>query len=91
MSLLTEIITNAHMAGQQHAGCAHPSWGDALGHTHTVLPETLNRAARQHIKVAEQTPTNSKSMLLCDGCNKPFPDLICYCESCLDHVVRMGA
>lgn len=40
---------------------------------------------------AQKTPTNSKSMQLCDGCNKPFPELICYCEDCLDHVVRMGA
>lgn len=60
VSLLTEIISNAHMAGQNHAGCAHPSWGDALGHAHTILPETLDRAARQYIKEAEQTPTNTQ-------------------------------
>lgn len=37
------------------------------------------------------TTPNSKSMPLCDGCNKPFPELICYCELCLDSVIRMGA
>ena len=55
MGLLTEIITQAHMAGQHHAGCKHPSWGDALGHTHTILPETIDRAARQHIEESQVT------------------------------------
>ncbi len=54
--MLNEILTNAHMAGQSHAGCKHPSWGDALGYSHSVLPGTLERAARQYI---EESPENS--------------------------------
>jgi hypothetical protein len=54
--MLNQIITNAHMAGQRHAGCKHPSWGDALGYSHSVLPGTLEKAARQYI---EESPGNS--------------------------------
>jgi hypothetical protein len=61
------------------------------------LKSTAERVAFTHgwyaaLDAESQKPTpNSKSMPLCDGCSKPFPELICYCEQCLDHVIRMGA
>jgi len=55
------------------------------------LPQDNIESKPEQVEGANLQTHNSKSMPLCDGCNKPFPELICYCEDCLNHVISMGA
>jgi len=47
LSMLREIICNAHMEGQRNAGCAHPSWGNACRHLSTIPEETILSAIKE--------------------------------------------
>jgi hypothetical protein len=87
MSLLGNIIAEAHMAGQSNAGCKHPSWGNACGYLSTISEETFKRAARQELEkppkseLVESVDNKQSTPCKCKYLNK-IADGIMECPNC---------
>jgi len=61
MSLFTNIIAEAHMAGQNDAGCKHASWGNARGHISIISEKTMIDAAQKFLEEAEPSTCNQQT------------------------------
>jgi len=62
VSLMTNIIAEAHMDGQKNAGCLHPSWGNACGYVSLISGETLGEAAKQYVKYVSNLNVQPKKV-----------------------------